>query len=131
MSDVKQIIVGPKHKFLVEIELSEAQIKWLLEVYVGVKSEEDVAFYLGLTADKYPRITSHPSFDSGFGADINDVLAHGFAALQLMLEGIETKLEAGDLQYHPFTEDFFEMKRIEFDRRKVEMIYEEAEGGEK
>lgn len=94
--DKLKITPGKKHKFNIEIELSDRQLE-ILDIDSG--GDGSSGQFLAEAAVPYGPITINPSFDMGLGADINDILSLGF---MVMAKERGYPLELEDLSLHPF-----------------------------
>lgn len=109
-----------KKIFHIEIALSENQLKVLCE-QDGDEEYESLKYYDMMTSDKYQVITKDPSFDSGFGADINDILSLGFLMMNFLEKENLTVLKYEDLNWHPFRIKIPKVEDVKFEIIDCEM----------
>lgn len=96
MTEKLKIKPGKKHKFNIEINLSDRQLE-ILDIDSG--GDGSLARFMLELASPYGPVTVNPSFDCGLGADINDILSLGFMVLA---KERGYPLEFEDLFLHPF-----------------------------
>lgn len=89
-------------KYNVEIKLTEEALKFIMNM--AGDSERLRGYYKEMEAEHYGVVTSNPSFDLGFGAEINDLLSIGMLVYsKIYAKELEiSELPLSELSLHPF-----------------------------
>jgi len=107
------------YKFNVEIEFTEKS----LAVFMEMNDSLDILEHIKKVANEDKRIiTSNPSFDSGFGADINDMLSIGILAMS-KVEDIN--IDLGDLNLHPMRAVLPQINKIDLWQVPGRILFED------
>lgn len=118
---MKELIIKPakKYKFIVEVELSEVQLKVISERNGwGHEMVEDLK---NLQKKESP-ITINPNYSLGFGSDINDFITSGFLLESKMDDSIKTPLSHDDLHYCGYRCKVYDLVKVEFEDRDCKVV---------